>query len=463
MNAVSSQVSQQQPSDNGHVPHTVAAGWGVGSLATSTMLGAPSAALLFFLVTLVKLDPAVVGALIFGGKIVDVLTDPPIGALSDRTRSRYGRRRPWLLGSSFACGIAFALLFNVPELSTTGMYLYVAFALALFAITYTGFQVPYMAMPVEMTDDYHQRTKVMSWRVFFMSLGNVAGGGGFAAAAKMIGGEEAGRGDYGMAGIYFGIAITIFMLVAFFGTARARRTERVEGGDDISVRQHIEWLLINRPLMILIGTKIAIFLGLFSSLAAALFFFKSVLKLDENAFLAVILMQTIVTILFLPVWNWWSRRIGKKTAFLISLAGFGLTVLSWLLAQPGESITLLIVRGVLLGAFVAGAHLFAQSMLIDTFALDYGVTGQRREGVLSAAFSFIEKTCMALAPLIVGVLLSALGFDANLNPEDDQSESAVLAIQIGFIWIPVLCQVACMILLKFYRLTEADLQEATSA
>jgi GPH family glycoside/pentoside/hexuronide:cation symporter len=439
----------------GFVSNWRAAGWGFGSMATATMLNAPTAALLFFLVTIIKLDPFLVGALIFGGKIIDVLTDPPVGAMSDKTKSRLGRRRPWLLGSSLACGIAFALLFNVPELTDAATYLYMGFALALFAISYTCFQVPYMAMPTEMTDDYHQRTKIMSWRVVFMSVGGIVGAGAFAAIAKTLGGDRAG---YGEAAIYFGVFISLAMLATFFFTAGSRQTAATPGLDKVSWRQQIAWLRSNRPLMILMGTKVAIYLGVFSSLTTALFFFKSVLKLDETVFFMVFAAQMLTTILFMPVCNWASKRIGKKPAYVISLVGFCVVVATWLLASPNEPTPLLMARAILLGAFGAGAHLYGQSMLIDTFALDYQLTGVRREGVLAAAFSFVEKMCMALAPFIVGFLLSWLGFNKELDPTADQSASAVTAIYIGFVGIPILCQIAAITLLQFYHLTEAELE-----
>jgi GPH family glycoside/pentoside/hexuronide:cation symporter len=431
-----------------------AAGWGFGSLATSTMLNAPTTALLFFLVTIVKLDPLIVGAIIFAGKMVDVLTDPPVGALSDKTQSRFGRRRPWLLGSSFISGIAFALLFNIPELSVTASYAYVGLALALFAIAYTTFQVPYMAMPTEMTDDYHQRTMIMSWRVVFMSVGGVAGAGGFAALAQNLGGDRAG---YAEAALYFGAFISLAMFLTFFMTANTRQTEASVNQDHISIRQHFEWLKLNRPLMILMSTKIAIYLGVFASLTTALFFFKSILKLDEQVFFMVFGVQMVTTILFMPVCNWLAKRIGKKPAYVISLVGFCIVVLTWLLASPNEPTPLLLARACLLGMFGAGAHLYGQSMLIDTFALDYQLTGQRREGVLAASFSFVEKACAALAPLIVGALLSLMGFNKELDPTADQPASAVQAIYLGFIWIPIACQLTVVFLLRFYRLTEQDL------
>jgi GPH family glycoside/pentoside/hexuronide:cation symporter len=440
--------------ENQSISNRLAAGWGFGSMATATMLNAPTAALLFFLVTLIKLDPFAVGVLIFVGKIVDVLTDPPVGALSDKTESRYGRRRPWLLGSSLVCGAAFAALFNIPQFGTVGTYIYMAVALALYALAYTAFQVPYMAMPAEMTDDYHERTKIMSWRVVFMSVGNLVGGGAFAAVAKNLGGDRAG---YAEAAIYFGIFISVSMFLTFFLTSQSRQTHAVEGQDKIPISQHLGWLAQNKPLMILMGTKIAIYLGLFAGLTTALFFFTSVLKLDEGKFFMVFLVQMSVSILALPACNWLSRKIGKKSAYVVSLIGFCTVLASWSLAGPGEPNSLLILRAVLLGAFGAGAHLYGQSMLIDTFALDYQLTGQRREGVLAAAFSFVEKACSALAPLIVGALLSFMGFDKDLASTDDQSASAVQAVYLGYIWIPIACQLGVLVLLQFYKLTERDL------
>jgi GPH family glycoside/pentoside/hexuronide:cation symporter len=460
MSSATSEAIESGPAERSRISQWQAAGWGVGSLATATMLLAPSGPMVFVLVSMVKLEPVFVGALVFAGKIVDVLTDPPVGALSDRTRSPLGRRRPWLLGSSFICGLVFALLFNIPDIGTTGIYIYVGCLLALHAVSYTCFQIPYMAMPAEMTDDYHQRTMVMSWRVVFMSVGNLAGAAGLGALAKSLGGEEATRASYGEAGVIIGCLITVLMLATFFFTKNTRSTQAVQGQDEIPLRQHLRWIVDNRPLLVLIGTKIAIYVGVFSSLATALFFYTSVLKLNESAFFMVMGLQMATTIAFMPVCNWLSKQIGKKPAYVLSLGGFGVVAATWLLAGPNEPTQLLLARAFCAGAFGAGAHLYGQSMLIDTFALDHQLTGQRREGVLSATFSFVEKMCMALGPFIVGALLSMLGFDKELAAKADQSDSAVLAIQIGYIWIPVACNVAAIFLLKFYHLSEQDLQKA---
>src|SRR5690606_8027689 len=95
--------------------------------------------------------------------------------------------------------------------------------------------------------------------------------------------------------------------------------------------------------------------------------------------------------------------------------------------------------------------------LVDTYAWDFRQTGLRREGFLASAISFVEKFSLAVGPLIIGALLSLMGFDKNLDPTADQSASAVRAIYVGFVGIPVATQLIAMALLRYYRLVEADL------
>ncbi|MGI9308389.1 MAG: MFS transporter [Gammaproteobacteria bacterium] len=441
------------------VPARVAAGWGAGTLATTTMLNGVSVALLYFLVTFIKVEPVIAGALLFGCKMLDVFTDPPMGIISDRTKSKYGRRRPWMLGASFFCGTSFALLFNIPAMAQTTVLLFCGVVLALYALSYTAFQIPYMAMPAEMTDDYHQRTKVMSWRVVFMTLGNMTGAGLVPALAEQLGAD---RPAYGQMGLIIGALITLVMLICFFATSEARQTQP-ESDERVPLSTQLRWLGQNKPLMILIGTKIMIYVGLASNIAVVMFFFAGVLKFGGKMVGLFLVTQALTSILFLPVAIWLSKRIGKKPAYIISLVGFCCAVLTWLLATPDEPMAVFIARALVIGMFGAGAHLYGQSMLVDTFAWDYKLTGVRREGVLSAAFSFVEKASLALGPLIVGALFSSMGFDKSLEPTADQSDSAVLAMYLGFIWIPVGCQFVSISLLSMYKLTEDDLMQDKSA
>lgn len=173
--------------------------------------------------------------------------------------------------------------------------------------------------------------------------------------------------------------------------------------------------------------------------------------------------QALTSIAFMPVCAWLSRKIGKKPAYIISLIGFSCALLSWLLATPDEAVWLFGLRAFVIGMFGAGAHLYGQSMLMDTFAWDYRLTGIRREGVLASAFSFVEKASLAFGPLIVGLLLSTMGFDKDLPKDAVQTDSAIQAMYLGFIWIPLACQMTTLFLLLFYKLDEKDLSESIVA
>lgn len=436
------------------IPTRIAAFWGLGAFATTTMLNGVSIVLLFFLVTYVKVEPVIAGALLFGSRMFDAFIDPPIGIFSDRTESRWGRRRPYLLGASFFCGLSFALLFNVPDFAGMGaVYLYVGAWLFVYTVAYAVFTVPYMAMPGEMTDDYHERTRLMSWRTVFMTGGNLAGAAAAPALAAALGGD---RAAYGEMGVVFGVVISVSMLLTFAGTSGARQTPR--DAAPTPFRTQLGLLRLNKPLLILMATKIVIYLGIAAFSAVMLFYFSSVLKKDGAALGAFFGIFALSTIIFTPLQARLARRLDKRNAYMACMGFYTLGLLSWLLSSPDESMAALAARAVYLGGFNAGLFLYGYSMLVDTYAYDHQLTGLRREGFLASAISFVEKFSLAVGPLIIGTLLSLMGFDKNLDPAADQSDSAVRAIYIGFVWIPVATQLIAMLLLRWYRLGQADLR-----
>jgi len=438
------------------VPTRIAAFWGLGAFATTTMLNGVSIVLLFFLVNFVKIEPVIAGGLLFGSKMFDALIDPPIGVLSDRTVSRFGRRRPWLLGASFFCGLSFAMLFNVPaDASTAGTYLFLSGWLFVYTAAYAVFAVPYLAMPGEMTDDYHERSRLMSWRTVFMTFGNLMGA---AVPPVIVAGFGGDRAAYGQMGIVIGLVIGVAMFLTFVGTAGA--AQRDPDPRPLSLVGNFRLLRGNLPLLVLMGTKILLYIGLAAFSAVLLFFFSSLLKKSPAAVGAFFGVFSLATILFTPVQLWVGRRVEKRSAYLVCMAAYSLGMLSWLFASPAEPDVALYARALWLGAFNAGLFLFGYSMLVDTYAWDHQVTGLRREGFLASAISFVEKLSLAVGPLLIGALLSAMGFDKSLPPGADQSAGAGQAMLIGFVWIPVGTQLLAMLLLRWYRLEQRDLTVA---
>jgi GPH family glycoside/pentoside/hexuronide:cation symporter len=438
------------------VPLRIAAFWGVGTFATTTILNGIAAVLLYYLVNFIKIEPVVAGGMLFTAKLLDMFVSPPMGMLSDRTRSRWGRRRPYLLGASFFCGAAFALLFNVPlSASGAGLYAWIAFAMLAYVVSYTAFQVPYMAMPAEMTQDYHERTRIMTFRVIFMTFGNMMGIAGCPGLVKLFGND---RLAYGKMGITIGALACIAMMLTFFGTRGAPETRGDDRRDPLLAQMRS--LLYNRPLLVMMGLKVVLYAGIAAFTAVMLFFIASVLKKGPEMLAVFGVVNALTTVLSIPVQVWISRRIDKKNAYCACLVAYAFVMLTWLWSGPQETIPPFALRAAALGVINAGLFLHSNSMLIDAFAYDHRLTGFRREGVLAATFTFVEKLSLAFGPLVIGALLSTMGFDKNLPPTADQSASAVTAMYIGFLWIPIGSQLLALVLMRWYTLRREDLEPA---
>ena len=154
----------------------------------------------------------------------------------------------------------------------------------------------------------------------------------------------------------------------------------------------------------------------------------------------------------MPAWLAASRRFGKRNTYALAISLYLPTVLSWLLSTPEESMTWFVLRGVVMGVATGGILLMAQSMLPDSIEQDFRLTGLRREGAFSAVYSFVEKTAFAFGPLVVGSLLSLMGFDRDAGAE--QTGSALLAIQLAAAVIPAVMGGLSALMLIGYRLDE---------
>jgi GPH family glycoside/pentoside/hexuronide:cation symporter len=317
--------------------------------------------------------------------------------------------------------------------------------------------VPYLAMPGELTDDYHERSRLMSWRTVWMTVGTLVGTAGAPGLASAFGND---RPAYGSMGIVLGAVVTLAMVATFLGTAGARNTPVDPRAVDW--REHLRLLRRNQPLLVLMATKIVLYVGLAAFTAVLLFFFGSVLGKTPAQAAIFFVTFSVATIAFTPVQLAIARRVEKRDAYLVCMGAYALGILSWL-AAPGEPDLALVARAVWLGAFNAGLFLFGYSMLVDTYAWDFQLTGLRREGFLASAISFVEKFSLAVGPLIIGALLSAMGFDKDLPPTAPQSAGAQQAMVLGFVWIPLACQVVSMVLLRWYRLRREDLAAPAGA
>jgi glycoside/pentoside/hexuronide:cation symporter, GPH family len=427
--------------------------WGVGSLGTITYINTVAAVGLVFLTTVLGIEPGIAGTMMTAARLFDAFSDPAMGYITDRTRSKLGRRRPWLLLGSLVCGIALPAFYAVPRLGDEQATIALAMlALLVYSLGFTIFNVPYMTMPIEMSRDHQQRVGIMSWRVIFMSIGSFLGGYFAPWTLELLGKDARGFAGFGA---IFGAVVLTSMLITFFGTARVPLS--TFQAPHLSIREQIRTALDNRPFALLMGVKVLQFIGIAAHTSTLAYFATTVLKRDFNVMLIYgvgFLISTVLCVRF--VWRPWSQRLPKRTGFIIGVLGYIALTLTWLAASPTEPEILVPVRAVVMGFFTSAILLFGQAVWVDAVDYDYRRTGLRREGLFTSVYVFVERLGYSLGPFLLGWLLQWFKYDKSL-PLDQQPESASLGVMASLVGVPALSFALSLIFLWKYDLTEAKL------
>jgi len=452
------------PQSPGHpgaqLPTSLKLGWASGAFGIALLMNGVSGLILLFTASILQIDPWLAGLVIFLAKMIDVVTDPIVGVWSDRFESPKGRRRPFLLWGSITAAISFALIFTAPSFDSqylTAFYIFVV--LSLYAVAYTIYNIPYMSMPAEMTDNYHERSSIHAYRMVFISLGSFVATAGVKVVLEALGKTE--PSSYAVVGVGCGVLILISTLAAYFTTGRARFTSAGEKSTKSNAAQVVDEFNAvrgNRHFIRLIGVKFAQLLGIQTSGAAFAYFFVQSLERDFNTLAIFGTTVTISTIIFAPVLVKFSKRFGKKNAYYLGATITILYALSWSLASPGEPIWAIVLRGVFVGLAFTGNVVMAMSMLTDIINADSARTGVRREGAFTALYSFVEKLTGAVGPLIVGFALSIVGFNNKLPFDVPQGGNVDVALLFSVSWLPAIFGAIAMWILSGYHLTEDDIE-----
>lgn len=427
--------------------------WGVGALGMAIVLNTPAGILAPFLTNFLGVGAGTVATLLLASKLYDMLTDPLMGIVSDRTQTRWGRRRPFLLLGGLIGAIGFVMAFNPPvfdEQSTLVTYVLVSLL-----ITYTGytvFNIPYLAMPAEMTGNYHGRTSLMSYRILFVNVGGLVAVSSF-AIVEWLGNDRAAHGLMGWA---FGILIVISTTYCFFGTRSAKQT--AQSSHTYSLREQVKTAFENKPLMLLLGAKFCQLLGLAAAGATGVYFKVVILGLSYQLTSVYLITITGVIIAAIPAWNRFSKVKGKHRTYILCAACYAIVTLSWLLASGDDPLSYTFLRAVFLGIFGSGVLVMGPSLLPDAVEYDYLKTKLRREGTISAFYTTIEKLSFAIGPALTLYFLSWFGYQAGTEGlQVEQPASAIKAIYIGAGLIPAALYGISIVFLLKYDLTEEKL------
>jgi glycoside/pentoside/hexuronide:cation symporter, GPH family len=421
-------------------------GYGIGSLGTGILSSVPSLLLLYFMTEALGITPALAGLGIFIPKIWDMVFDPIMGTISDRTKTRWGHRRPYLLIGGILAALSFGLLFHVPRFEASrSNFVYVILVFWASTTFYSVFSVPYIAMPAELSDESNERTIIVSYRMGFALAGILLGSALGPILVTSFGG---GRRGYSAMGVVLGLFSAFAMLLTFLTSRHLSLRPRLE--TNLQLWDQTARALRNRPFFALWATYIVQMAAISCIFASLPYFVVYVLGNSENAVGKLLLAMFLAAIAFMPFWVWVSGRIGKRYALIASIAMYALAALA--LALDGRKPSVWVITGqfVLMGIAFAGLQLMPFSMLTDAINLDFSNTGMRREGMFTGLWIAGEKAGLALGPLIAGSLFSAFGFrladaDATVHPS-----GVLLGIRMGSSIVPAALLAMSMIMALKY-------------
>ena len=431
------------------LPFGIKFSYGIGDIANNIFIVGTGMYLLFFMTNVLGINPALAGTMLLWPKLWDVISDPMMGAISDITRSRFGRRRIYLLYGAIPFGITFFLIFIAPSYAIEfAKALQVSFLYMLGCTAFTVINVPYASMVPEMSDDYNERMSITSFRMIFASIGALLAG---ALAMPLVKAGGDGAAGFQFMGIIFGAGIVISCLICFFGTRNAPSLPPQKQMPPI--KQQITIAAKNYPFVMLMTSYFLQALAVGVMMAGFIYYVKYAMELPETAMNTAFPIFLVTGILFIPVWLQVGKRLGKIKSYFIGLAIFTVFMASLFFTSPAL-LWLFYVQVFLAGIGFSSFQLFPFSMLPDTIEYDQMQSGLRREGVFSGMWSAGQKIAYAVSPAIVGFALSLSGF----VKEGVQPESLNVGVRAVFCLFP-----AAMILLSFlpfrkYNLTEEEFE-----
>ncbi len=400
------------------------------------------------------ISPATVGTVMALSRIWDAMSDPLMGSITDNARSRFGRRRPFILIGAVLCALVSTQLWQMPAgLGANGQFGWLAITALLFYTTYTIFSVPYHAIAYEIAPAHHQKTELLGVRMIFSTGASFAGGWIFALTQNgWLGTPQESAHSLGW--IMGGILVLSGIIPALF--VKERGLEVVSRQKPLPVAVALRGTLRSGPFVRLIGAAGLAILGL--NMINPLGTYVSIYYVfagDTRAASVISgwmgIVYGVTVLVATPLLVVLSRRIGKRDALLWSLAlALVGTISKWWLYTPEHPWLQLVVNG-LLAPGMAGLWMLSESLVGDISDYETAKSGERKEGMFSAVYGLTLKSGLALGLLCSGWILTWSGFDVTFGPA--QSAQTIWWLRLVFCCLPSLALIASILMLLRFPLT----------
>jgi GPH family glycoside/pentoside/hexuronide:cation symporter len=429
--------------------------YGVGDSGFSLTSTALALLYLFFLVNVVGLDPGLAGISLGIGRIWDALNDLFVGTLSDRTRSRWGRRRPYLLFGAIPFGVAFILMWLVPPTSEqTLLLIYYTAMYILFDTLFTLTNVPYIALTPEIAPTYDERTSLHSYRMAFsIGLGLVAAIAPLAIVSAIAGPDpslEARRSAYAAMAAIIGLLSIIPIYITAFAVHENPEYQDLPAP---SIRQSFRIAASNKAFLIAAGIYLLTWMPIDLIQFVLVFLLRDYFALDAEGVDVIFALLFGVAVLALPLWVWVSYRWNKNRAYQVGIAFLAIVLVVLSVTQPEQTV-LLVILAILAGIGISAAHAIPLAMLPDTIEWDELRTANRQEAAYYSVVTLIQKLVGAVTIALTGAILAATGYvQQTTDVNAAQPPEAITAIRFLSGPLPALLFAGGIVLCEFYPLT----------
>lgn len=425
------------------LPGGVRRGYALGGVASGTFGTVPGLLLMPYLTDVIGIGAALAGLVVFVPKAWDFFMNPVAGRISDRSTNPNGHRRPIMLRAGLAMAACFALIFCGP---TTGAGLATAWVVLVYlagATAYAFFQVPYLAMSAEITDDYSERTRLMTWRVVVITLAILVSGG----SAPLLVEAADGAAGYRLMGVVMAVLIGFGAVGVWWGTRKAVLSRAPASHAGLGAQVRI--VLSNVHARSLLTAFVLQAVALTMVLAGISYTARWVMgdaSIATYAFIAFVGPAIIVAPLWGRVGVRWGKKAGLVACTLVLVVGLVLLTFT----HEGN-LPALLATSAIVGVGYAGAQLFPLAMLPDVAAHDAKESGENRIGLLTGTWSGFELLGFATGPFAYGLVLQFGGFSSGAQAQSAAAQEAIIA---GVSWIPALLVLLSLVAIRGYKLDE---------
>ena len=456
------------------LPLRIKLGNGFGSIAFGVKDNGFATLLLLFYNQVLGLDAGTVGFILLIALLLDAIVDPIVGIWSDRTRTRWGKRHPWMYASILPMAASWIMLWHPPEMAKETLYLYLLLIAFLMRAAVSCYEVPSLSVVPALSADYDERTSITRWRYLF------AWGGGLLMLTLAFGvflvpsadypvGQlnERGYQLYGLTGAaLMVIAATVASLTTHRRVAKATLVEDAEAGSHPTLRQMVKFVS-NRAYLILIGSLLFAFINQGLTFSATTYMMTYYWEMPQAGFIAysATLFIGVVGAFFLV--GALQGRIEKRTgavaagviALVVGILPYGLRI-GGIFPENGSPmlIPVLFTLITIANSFAVGAMMLGQSMAADVVEASQAETGERSEGLFFSGYFFVQKCATGFGIFLTGTIVALSGFPAKAVPGEVAPE-VLTSLSYYFLAILITLSVLSIAIISRFPIMRADHEE----